>query len=59
MKDEKKYEFIDNWSGENHQFASLKDAKQAAKQLTFGYSVYIYRGGDIVAIVEANDKPLP
>ena len=59
MKDEKKYEFIDNWSGENHQFASLKEAKQAAKQLTFGYSVYIYRGGDIVAIVESNDKPLP
>ena len=59
MKDEKKYEFIDNWSGENHQFASLKEAKQAAKQLTFGFSIYIYREGDIVAIVEANDKPLP
>ena len=59
MKDEKKYEFIDNWSGENHQFASLKEAKQAAKQLTFGFPVYIYRGGDIVAIVESNDKPLP
>lgn len=59
MKDEKKYEFIDNWSGENHQFASLKDAKQAAKQLTFGFSIYIYRDGDIVAIVEANENPLP
>lgn len=59
MKDEKKYEFIDNFSGDSYQFASLKDAKQAAKQLTFGYSVYIYRGGDIVAIVEANENPLP
>lgn len=59
MKDEKKYEFIDNWSGENHQFASLKEAKQAAKQLTFGFPVYIYRGGDIVAVLEPNDTPLP
>ena len=59
MKDEKKYEFIDNWSGENHQFASLKEAKQAAKQLTFGFSIYIYREGDIVAVLEPNDTPLP
>ena len=59
MKDEKKYEFRDNFSGDSYQFASLKDAKQAAKQLTFGFSIYIYRDGDIVAVVEANDKPLP
>ena len=59
MKDEKKYEFIDNFSGDSYQFASLKEAKQAAKQLTFGFSIYIYREGDIVAIVEPNDTPLP
>ena len=59
MKDEKNFRFRDNWSGENHQFASLSEAKQAAKQLTFGFSIYIYRDGDIVAIVEANENPLP
>lgn len=59
MKDEKKYRFIDNFSGDSYQFASLKEAKQAAKRHTFGFSIYIYRDGDIVAIVEANDTPLP
>ena len=59
MKDEKKYEFIDNFSGDSYQFASLKEAKQAAKQLTFGFSIYIYREGDIVAVLEPNDTPLP
>ena len=57
MKDEKNFRFRDNWSGDSYQFASLKEAKQAAKQLTFGFPVYIYIGGDIVAIVESNDKP--
>ena len=59
MKDEKKYRFIDNFSGDSYQFASLKDAKQAAKQLTFGFSIYIYRDCDIVAVLEPNDTPLP
>ena len=59
MKDEKKYEFIDNFSGDSYQFASLREAKQAAKQLTFGFPIYIYRNCDIVAIVEANENPLP
>ena len=59
MKDEKKYRFRDNFIGDIYQFASLKEAKQAAKQLTFGHPVYIYKDRDIVAVVEAKDKPLP
>ena len=59
MKDEKNFRFRDNWSGDSYQFASLRDAKQAAKQLTFGFPVYIYRNCDMVAIVEANENPLP
>lgn len=59
MKDEKKYRFRDNCSGDSYQFATLSEAKQAAKQLTFGYTIYIFRDRDIAAVVEANDKPLP
>lgn len=59
MKNEKKYTFQDNFSGDRYQFASLNEAKQAAKHLTFGYPIYIYERGNIVAVVEANDKPLP
>ena len=60
MKNEKKYRFRDNWSGDSYQFVSLREAKQAAKQLTFGNPIYIYgNDGEIAAIVEANDKPLP
>lgn len=58
MKDEKKYRFQDNFYGDSYQFASLIEAKKAAKQLTFGNPIYIYRDRDIVAVVEANDKPL-
>lgn len=59
MKDEKKYRFIDNFSGDSYQFASLKEAKQAAKRHTFGFTIYIYRDCDMVAIVEAHENPLP
>lgn len=59
MKNEKKYRFRDNFSGDSYQFASLRDAKQAAKHLTFGYPIYIFRDSNIVAVVDANDKPLP
>ena len=59
MKDEKKYRLRDNFIGDSYQFASLKEAKQAAKQLTFGNTIYIFKDRDIVAVVESNDKPLP
>ena len=58
MENEKKYRFRDNFIGDIYQFASLREAKQAAKQLTFGHPIYIFRDRDIVAVVEANDKPL-
>ena len=59
MKNEKKYRFRDNFSGDSYQFASLREAKQAAKHLTFGYPIYIYIDRDIAAVVNPNDKPLP
>ena len=60
MENEKKYRFRDNFSGDNYQFVSLIEAKKAAKQLTFGYPIYIYgSNGEIAAVVNANDKPLP
>ena len=59
MKNEKKYTFRDNFSGDSYQFVSLNEAKQAAKQLTFGFQIYIYCNGEIAAIVNPNDKPLP
>ena len=59
MKDEKKYRFQDNFSGDSYQFASLREAKKVAKKHTWGFPVYIYCDGDIVAVVDANDKPLP
>ena len=59
MENEKKYRFRDNFYGDSYQFVSLREAKQAAKQLTFGNPIYIYRDRDIVAVVNPNDKPLP
>lgn len=59
MKDEKKYRFRDNFSGDSYEFVSLIDAKKEAKHLTFGYPIYIYCNGEIAAVVDANDKPLP
>ena len=56
---EKKYRFRDNFYGDSYHFASLREAKQAAKHLTFGYPIYIFRDRDIVAVVNPNDTPLP
>lgn len=56
---EKKYRFRDNFSGDSYQFVSLREAKQAAKHLTYGYPIYIFRDRDIVAVVNPNDTPLP
>ncbi len=58
--EKKTYTFRDNFSGDSYQFVSLREAKQAAKHLTYGYPIYIY-GGDksIVAVVNPNDTPLP
>lgn len=55
----KTYTFRDNFSGDSYQFVSLREAKQAAKHLTFGYPIYIFSGNSIVAVVKPNDKPLP
>ena len=60
MKNEKKYRFQDNFSGDSYQFASLREAKQEAKNHTYGFQIYIYgNDGEIAAIVNPNDKPLP
>ena len=59
MENEKKYTFRDNFSNDRYEFASLNEAKQAAKNLTFGFPIYIYESGEIAAVVNANDKPLP
>lgn len=56
---EKTYTFRDNFSGDSYQFVSLREAKQAAKHLTYGYPIYIYSNSSIVAVVNPNDKPLP
>ena len=58
--EKKTYTFRDNFSGDSYQFVSLREAKQAAKRLTYGYPIYIY-GSDksIVAVVNPNDTPLP
>ena len=60
MKNEKKYSFRDNFSNDRYEFASLREAKQAAKNCTYGFQIYIYgNDGEIAAIVNPNDKPLP
>lgn len=60
MKDEKKYTFRDNFSNDRYEFVSLREAKKEAKNHTYGFQIYIYSNdGEIAAIVEANDKPLP
>ena len=59
MKNEKKYTFRDNFSDERYEFASLREAKQEAKNHTYGFTIYIYDRGEIAAVVNANDKPLP
>lgn len=59
MKNEKKYSFRDNFSNDRYEFVSLREAKKEAKHLTFGYPIYIYCNGEIAAVVNPNDKPLP
>ena len=59
MKNEKKYTFQDNFSGDRYEFVSLRDAKQEAKNHTYGFPIYIYDRGEIAAVVNPNDKPLP
>ena len=56
---EKTYTFRDNFSGDRYQFVSLREAKQAAKHLTYGYPIYIFSDRSIVAVVNPNDTPLP
>ena len=58
MENEKKYRFRDNFSGDSYQFASLKEAKQAAKHYTYGYQIYIFRNRYIVEVVDQNYNPL-
>ena len=59
MKNEKKYTFRDNFSNDRYEFVSLREAKKEAKKYTYGFPIYIFEKGNIVAVVEANDKPLP
>ena len=59
MKNEKKYSFRDNFSNDRYEFVSLREAKKEAKNHTYGFQIYIYCNGDIAAIVNPNDKPLP
>lgn len=59
MKDEKKYTFRDNFCGDRYEFVSLREAKKEAKNHTYGFQIYIYSNGEIAAIVNPNDKPLP
>lgn len=59
MKNEKKYTFRDNFSNDRYEFASLREAKQEAKYHTYGFTIYIYCNGEIAAIVNPNDNPLP
>lgn len=60
MENEKKYTFRDNFSNDRYEFVSLREAKKEAKNHTYGFQIYIYGcDGNIAAVVEANDKPLP
>ena len=59
MKDEKKYRFRDNFSGDRYEFETLREAKKEAKYHTYGFPIYIYDRGEIAAVVNPNDKPLP
>lgn len=54
-----KFHFIDNWTGDLHEFATLREAKRAAKSLTHGYQIAITKERRIVAVVEPNENPLP
>lgn len=53
------YTFKDNWFGDIHQHPTLRKAKKEAKHLTYGFSVCIYHNGEIAAIVQPHENPLP
>lgn len=53
------YTFRDNWYGDVYSFPTLKKAKQEAAKHTYGHSIAIYRGWDIVAVVAPDENPLP
>lgn len=53
------YEFASNWSGIILSFRTLQDAKREAKKYTYGFPVYIYCRGEVVATVQPDDEPLP
>ena len=58
-KEDYKYKFQDNFNGDWFRFVSLIEAKKAAKKHTYGFPIYIYDRGEIAAIVNPNDKPIP
>lgn len=53
------YTFRDNWYGDVYSFRTLKEAKREAQKMTYGHSIAIYRGWDIVAVVSPDEDPLP
>lgn len=58
MKEEAYY-FLDNWYGDTYSFPTLSAAKKEAAKHTFGHSVPIHQGMEIVAVVEPRERPLP
>lgn len=53
------YTFRDNWYGDVYSFPTLKEAKQEAAKHTYGHSIAIFRGWDIVAVIAPDENPLP
>lgn len=53
------YTFRDTWYGDIHEYRTLREAKRAAKSMTCGHSIAIYRNGEIQAIVPPRERPLP
>ncbi len=53
------YTFRDNWYGDVSSYPTLKEAKREAQKHTYGHRIAIYRGMDIVAIVNPDEDPLP
>lgn len=54
-----KFHFRDNWTGDLHEFATLREAKKAAKQHTLGHVIYIHKGREVVAVIPPRENPLP
>jgi hypothetical protein len=49
------YYYKDNWSGDIHQFSTLREAKKEAKKED-GNSIAIFKGLDCVEIVKSNGR---